>query len=223
MRVMFFVGCTVYQLPWIREMQCGIQHGVVMVKIEEAYLRLSTEIFNSVNLCNTRKKSVIYTLQYNITHNLSFTDEMKERHHYPSLSFICHFYWLWFALHILPPQHEAKHFLGYEGRFSPASQVVLRAGCGSHRLLPHIWAHTPACRLGLHWGLPAEAHRRWRLGEQRSGRRPLLLQLWWASPLVRWGWDQTRVYSISLIGGVAHWQLFGFCLVFSVFVLTLRV
>lgn len=81
-------------------MQRGILHGVVMVKIKEAYLSMSTEIFNSVILCNPRKKSVIYTLQYNITHNLSFTDEMKERHQYPSLTFICHFYLLFTFFHL---------------------------------------------------------------------------------------------------------------------------
>lgn len=108
---------------------------------------------------------------------------------YPIFACLFDFGILCTLLHL---QHETKHLLSYGGRFSPASQVVLWAGGGSRRLLPHIWAHTPACWLGLHWGLPAQAHRRWWLGEQRGRRRPLLLRFWWASPLVRWGWAQTR-------------------------------
>lgn len=90
------------------------------------------------------------------------------------------------ALHIPPPQHEAKHLPGHGGRLSSASEMVLWAGRGSRRPFPHIRADTPASWLGLHWGLPAKAHRRWRLGGQRGGRRPLLLRVWWASSLVRW-------------------------------------
>lgn len=94
-------------------------------------------------------------------------------------------------LNCAPPKREAKHLPGHGGRFSPASQVVLRADCGRRRPLCHSWAHPSARWLGSHRWLPAQAHRRGRLGRQRGRRRSLLLRLRWASSLDRFGYDQS--------------------------------